>query len=67
MRKHFGDFGLARIDPKLVRFNARKAEAIVACRRNGAEDLEAAMALIPEAAPITIRMSGTIKGLVKKR
>jgi RNase P/RNase MRP subunit POP5 len=73
IRLHFGEFGLARIAPRLVRFDSGKSEAIVACNREGTEDLQAAIGLIsdiPEAkiTAITIRVSGTIKGLrIKQR
>ena len=68
VRKLFGEFGLARIRPKVVRFDETSYEAIVACNREGAEDLQAAIGLISsisEATVIvmTIRISGTIKGL----
>lgn len=68
VRKYFGEFGLARINPRIVRFDANKSEGVVGCRREGAEDLQAAIGLIPDTpemaiTAITIRVSGTIKGL----
>jgi RNase P/RNase MRP subunit POP5 len=72
VQKHFGLFGLSRIDPKLVRFDAGQSQAIVGCKKEGAQDLQAAMALISDisdltVAPITLRVSGTIKGLRSKK
>lgn len=72
VRRYFGEFGLARVAPKMIRFDATKSEAIVACNREGTEDLQAAIGLIsdaPEAAitAITMRVSGTIKSLRRRQ
>lgn len=72
VRKYFGEVGLARIDPKLLRFDATHSEAVIACNKEAAENLQAAIALIsdiPETriAAITMRVSGTIKGLRRKQ
>jgi RNase P/RNase MRP subunit POP5 len=72
IRRLFGDFGLARIDPKVVRFNTASLEAVVACNSERAEDLQAAIGLIsdtPESTitALTLRVSGTIKGLRRKQ
>ena len=72
VQKHFGLLGLSRIDPRLIRFDSGRSQAIVACDKEGAQDLQTAIALISEisnapVAPITLRVSGTIKGLRKRR
>jgi RNase P/RNase MRP subunit POP5 len=72
VRRYFGEFGLARIDPRVIRFDSQRSEVIVACRKEGAQDLEAAMALISEVsgsqmALLTLRSSGTIKSLRRKK
>lgn len=65
VRRLFGDFGLARINPRVVRFDATRSRAIVACNKEGTEDLEAAIGLISEATitALTLKVSGTIRGL----
>jgi RNase P/RNase MRP subunit POP5 len=68
VRKYFGEVGLSIIDPKLLRFDQTRSEAIVACQKNHETELQAALALMNEIAgsriaPLTIRVSGTIKGL----
>jgi RNase P/RNase MRP subunit POP5 len=72
VQKYFGLFGLSRIDPRLIRFDAAQSLAIVGCTKEGAQDLQAAMALMSDVsdspvAPITLRVSGTIKGLRSKK
>ena len=72
VRRLFGAFGLARIYPKVLRFDSANALAIISCNGEGAEDLQAAIALISDAAEakvavVTIRVSGTIKGLRTKQ
>jgi RNase P/RNase MRP subunit POP5 len=71
IRRHFGELGLCRIDPKLIRFDEKESRAVVACRKEGASEMEAAIGLISDVsgaaiAPITMKMSGTIKGLSRK-
>jgi len=72
VRRYFGEFGLSRIDPRLIRFDSQRCEAIIACRRGEANDLQAALALLSSdsearIAPIVLRISGTIKGLKRKK
>jgi len=72
VQKHFGLFGLSRIDPKLIRFDSGPSQAVVGCTKEGAQDLQTAIALISDVsnapiAPITLRVSGTIKGLRKRK
>jgi RNase P/RNase MRP subunit POP5 len=72
VRRLFGEFGLARIAPKVMRFDAASSEAVVACSKEGAEDLQAALGLVSGTAEstitaITLRVSGTIKGLRGKQ
>jgi len=68
VRMNFGEIGFARIDPKLVRFDAGRLLAVVACKASTVSELEAAVALISgysgvAAATLVLRVSGTIKGL----
>jgi len=72
VRTGFGTVGLARIGPKLVRFDSSKSQAVIACRREMVEELEAAVALITSCdevgvVPLVVQVSGTIKGLRGKR
>jgi RNase P/RNase MRP subunit POP5 len=71
IRRLFGDFGLARIDPRVIRFDATRLEAVVACNNDRADDLEAAVALISDTESrmtvLVSRVSGTIKGLRRKQ
>lgn len=71
IRRYFGEVGLSRIEPKLIRFDLERSEAVVACKKEGAGELEGAMALISNVsgssiALLTVRASGTIKSLRKK-
>jgi RNase P/RNase MRP subunit POP5 len=72
VRKYFGEMGLTRIEPKLIRYDPARSEAVVACAKEGAEDFQAAIALISDKStnritPITLRVSGTLKGLRRKK
>lgn len=71
LQKFFGEVGLSTVNPRLIRFDARKSEAIVACQKGREDQLQAALALInrtggAEVAPLTLRVSGTIKGLRRR-
>lgn len=68
IKKVFGDVGFAHINPRLIRFNTNKSEATLACARDYANELQAAVAMTTHisgklVAPLTLRMSGTIRGL----
>jgi RNase P/RNase MRP subunit POP5 len=72
VKKSFGEIGFAGVDPKLIRFDTEKSEAIVACERDRVSELQTALALTTDSfgtaiALITLRVSGTIKGLRRKR
>ena len=72
VRRFFGEMGLFRIDPKLIRFDSQQSRAVIACKKEGAVELQTALALISHAskmpiAPLTLRVSGTIKGLRRKK
>jgi RNase P/RNase MRP subunit POP5 len=72
VRRLFGDFGLSLIDPKVIRFDVNRSEAIVSCNAEGIENLQAALGLISEPpgseiTALTIRVSGTIKGIRRKQ
>jgi RNase P/RNase MRP subunit POP5 len=72
VRKYFGEAGVSTIDPKLLRFDSRRSEAIIACQKKHEAELQAAVALIKEIAgspiaPLILRVSGTIKSLVTRR
>jgi RNase P/RNase MRP subunit POP5 len=71
VRRLFGEFGLARIHPKVMHFSQTNCEATVACNQEGAENLQAAIGLMtrssaPTFTAITIHVSGTLKGLRRK-
>ena len=66
--KHFGDVGLSRIEPKLIRFDSHESKAVVAYAKNYADEIQVALALIceigeSEASALSLKTSGTIKGL----
>ncbi len=68
VRRNFGEIGLSRIDPRLVRYDGNQSRAIVSCKRGRAAELQASMTLISEASgtpfvPLVLRVSGTIKAL----
>ena len=70
IRKYFGELGLTRIDPKVMRFDSDSAMGIVSCNRSATGDLGSAIALITQASemPLTLlilRVSGTLKGVRK--
>jgi len=72
VRKLFGEFGLARINPRIIRFATADSVAVIACNKEGAEDLQAAIGLISDTddakmTAVTMRVSGTIKGLRRKQ
>jgi RNase P/RNase MRP subunit POP5 len=67
--KYFGEVGLSRINPKLIRFDESKA--IVAYAKDHAGEMQAALALIcqigdSEVSTLPLKASGTIKGLGKR-
>ena len=70
LRKYFGELGLTRIDPKVMRFDSDSATGIVSCERGGTADLASAIALVTKISelPLTLtilRVSGTLKGVRK--
>lgn len=72
VRRNFGEFGLSRIDPRLVRYDSTRSSAIVACKQGGATELQAAVALISESSgerivPLVLRVSGTIRSVGKRK
>jgi RNase P/RNase MRP subunit POP5 len=72
VRRYFGEVGLARIDLRMIRYDPAKMLAIIACKKEGLENLQAALGLIPDTpdlaiTAITMRVSGTIKGLRRKQ
>jgi len=72
VRRCFGEFGLSRIEPRLIRFNSEKLEVIVSCKRETMDELQAAIALISDLSgtpiiPLALSVSGTIKGLARRK
>ncbi|HXY83096.1 MAG TPA: Rpp14/Pop5 family protein [Candidatus Saccharimonadales bacterium] len=70
--KHFGEIGIASMNLRLIRYDREAAEAVVACERIMANELLTALALARDVDGISlslvvIRISGTIKGLAKKK
>ena len=71
-KRYFGELGLSRIDPRVLKFDVDSSTAIVSCERNAAHEFEAAMALVTgdAEAPMSIlvlRVSGTVKGAAKRK
>lgn len=72
VRKSFGEIGYVGVNPKLIRFDADRSEAIVACEREKVTELQTALALTTDSfgakiALVTLRVSGTIKGLRRRK
>jgi len=72
IRTLFGEIGAARINARLIRFDAPKSEAVLACARDHMNELQTAVAMTThvagsQIAPLALRVSGTIKGLRGKR
>jgi RNase P/RNase MRP subunit POP5 len=72
VRRHYGEIGLARIDPRVVRYETEQPRAIVSCRGETSTELQAAISLMSEASgtplvPLVVRVSGTIKAVGKRR
>jgi RNase P/RNase MRP subunit POP5 len=68
VKKFFGEIGYVRVNPKLIRFDMARSEAIVACERDRVPELQTALALTRDPlglsiAILTLRVSGTIKSL----
>ena len=72
VRTHFGDIGFSRIDPRIIRSDQATSTSIVSCERSTVRELESALALITDCggtsvAVLVLAVSGTIKGLQKRR
>lgn len=72
VRRNFGEIGLCRIDPKVLRYDVASSRAIVACRAGRAGELQAAVTLISDAsgtlvAPLVVGVSGTMRALGRRR
>lgn len=72
VRRYFGEIGLARVDPRVLRYDAAKGRAIVACMKDAVNDLQTALALIShiaelDVAPLVLGVSGTIRALERIR
>ncbi|HUO42966.1 MAG TPA: Rpp14/Pop5 family protein [Methylomirabilota bacterium] len=68
--RYFGEIGLSRIAPKLIRFDSRKSNAVVAFAKDHTVEMQAALAFISqvgesETVMLPLKTSGTIKGLGK--
>ena len=68
--KYFGEVGLSRIAPKLIRFDARSSRAVVAFMKEHVVEMQVALAFIrqigeSEALTMPLKTSGTIKSLGK--
>ena len=71
VRKYYGEIGLAHTNPRLIRFDSQRSEAIVACNGDESDKLQTAIALLSDVsdinvAPLILRLSGTIRSLTKK-
>jgi RNase P/RNase MRP subunit POP5 len=72
VRKHFGEIGFSRIDPRVIRFDEDASTSVISCERGAVTELESAVALITEhsetsVTALVLGVSGTIKGLRKGR
>ena len=72
IRRYFGEIGLSRINPKLIRFDPEESIAVVGCRTTGIVELQAALALLSHVEdtsvmPLVLRRSGTIRSLARRR
>ena len=72
VRRNYGEIGLSRIDPRVIRYETEQSRAIVSCRAETSTDLQAAISLISEASgiplvPLVVRVSGTIKAVGKRK
>ena len=70
-KRYFGELGLSRIDPRVMRFDADSSTAIISCERNAAPEFGAAIALITTHAEapmslLALRVSGTVKGAARR-
>ena len=66
--KYFGEVGLSRIAPKLIRFDSRRSSVVVMFAKERVVEMQTALALIrqvggSEALVLPLKTSGTIKGL----
>ncbi len=71
VKRYFGEVGLTRIDPRIIRFDGNSLTAIVSCDRNGMPEFESSMTLIQSYAesPVSVlvlRVSGTVKGAARR-
>jgi len=70
--RFFGELGVTRIDPRIVKFDMESSTAIVSCERSATPEFESALTLITGDAEVSmtllvLRVSGTIKGATKGR
>ena len=71
-RRYLGEFGVSRVDPRIVKFDAESSTVIVSCERSTTSELESALALVTGYAEgsmslLVLRVSGTVKGAAKGR
>ena len=72
VRRNFGEIGLSRVDPRVVRYDADRSRGIVSCKGESSTELQTAVGLISEISgtpvvPLVLRVSGTIKAIGKRR
>jgi RNase P/RNase MRP subunit POP5 len=70
-KRYFGELGLSRIDPRIIRFDVDSSTAIISCERTATPEFGAAMALITTYAEasmslLALRVSGTVKGAARR-
>lgn len=69
--RFFGEVGLSKMNPRVVRYDEKDWLAVIGGRRQALDDLRAALALVTEiagqpAAMLVLRSAGTIRSLVHK-
>jgi len=70
--RYFGELGVSRIDPRIMKFDDVSSTAIISCNRDATAELLSALALVTDYAEtpvcmLVLRVSGTVKGATKHR
>jgi len=67
VKEQFGNFGLVKMDPRLVDYNEQEGEALLSTGHMYVEQLRAALAMVTyiNTCPVTLHVTG-ISGTLKK-
>jgi RNase P/RNase MRP subunit POP5 len=71
-KRYFGEIGLSRIDPRIMKFDPESSTAILSCERAATSELVSVISLITHCAEtpvnlLVLRISGTVKGAERRR